>query len=173
MCEAKSLVIGKITKPQGLKGEVRMHYYGNDPDSLVGLKDARIVKSNGDKIDIKIKRIRRAKNILILSFNGVDSIEDAQILTGSLVHVKRTDLTKLEDNEYYQEDIIGIQVYNESGELIGTLDSVFETGSNDVYVVKRGKKEILIPAISQVIKEVDIAKKTMRVHLLEGMRDDF
>jgi len=172
MCEAKEIVIGKITKPQGLKGEVRMHYFGNDPDSLAGIKSVGIVKSGAEKIYLKIKRIRAAKNVFILNFIGIDSIKDAEPLIGCEVVVKRSDLPSLDEDEYYWEDLIGIQVYDESGDLLGTLDSVLETGSNDVYVVKNGKEEILIPAISKVIKEVDIKGKTMRVHLLEGMRDD-
>jgi 16S rRNA processing protein RimM len=167
------VVVGKLTKTQGLKGEIRMQYYGNSPDELKLLKDARIVKSDGSAIDIELEKVRESKNTHILKFKGVDSIDDAEKLIGSFVHIDIAELKELEKNEYYWDDLIGMSVYDNTGELIGRLASIFETAGNDVYVVKRGIKELLIPAIEDVIKEVDVDNKKMCVHLLKGMRDDF
>jgi 16S rRNA processing protein RimM len=173
MCDIKRLVVGKITKPQGLKGEVRMHYYGNDPDALKHVKNARLIKSDGSAVDLLLERIRVNKNTFILKFKGIDHIDDTEDLLGSLVHINRAELTELEENEYYWEDLLGMRVYDETGELIGEIRNIFETGSNDVYVVKHRGKEILIPAIMDVIKKVDINEKKMHIHFLQGMRDDF
>jgi len=169
----KWLLIGTLTKAQGLKGEIRMSYLGNSPDELDGLKSVRVTKSNGEEIELEILRVRKGNSFLILKFKDIDSIEDVECLASASVYADRADLKELEESEYYYDDLIGIAVYDESGELIGNVESIFETGSNDVYVVKRGSKELLIPAIADVIKEVDIGNKVMRVHLLEGMKDDF
>ena len=172
MSENNELVIGKLTKPHGLHGEVRFYYYGNEPESLHQLKHARVVKDNSDVIDLEVLSVRGRKNPLILKFSSIDSISKAEELIGAELRVNRSALSNLDDDEYYWEDLIGLLVYSDSGDLVGTLKSIMETGSNDVYVVKRGKKEILIPAINDVIKEVDIEKGTMHIHILEGMIDD-
>lgn len=170
--ETKDIEIGKLTKPHGLKGEIRMHYYGSDPSDLKAGMKLKAVKSNKEEVELEILRVRVTKNALILSFFGIDSIDDTAPIIQSSVHVKKTDLKSLEDDEYYWDDLIGMEVYDLSGELLGRVESIFETGSNDVYVIKKGKDELMIPAIAEVIKEVDTVNKVMRVDLLEGMRDD-
>ena len=174
MGEIKELIIGKLTKTHGLKGEIRMNYYGNDdPDSLLSLSKVRVVATDNTTIDLKLERARKSKVFLILKFNGIDSISDVESLVGGVVYANKTELKNPEEDEYYWDDLIGMRVYDEEKVLIGELTSIFETKSNDVYVVKSGSKEILIPAIKDVIKEVDVDNKKMRVHLLKGMRDDF
>ena len=172
MCDINWLNIGKLTKPQGLKGEIRMLYSGNDPDSLKLVKNIRAIKSDGSSVELEIERIRSAKNLLILKFRGLDRIEDVEKLPGSQIFANRLDLGELEDGEYYWDDLIGMKVYDESDDLIGELTKIFETGSNDVYVVSHDGIDILIPAIEEVILKVDVENNKMYVHLLEGMRDD-
>lgn len=76
---------------------------------------------------------------------------------------------ELEENEYFIKDLVGIKVYTEEGSFLGTLVEVLKTGANDVYVIKTEEREILIPAIKEVVKKIDIDNKVMVVHLLEGL----
>ncbi len=172
MGDKDRLIIGRLTKPHGLKGELKMHYFGSDPDSLKHLKDAFVVKSDSSEMILEIKGVRASKNVFILKFDGIDSIDDALSIVGACVHINKSELEELAEGEYYWDDLIGVIVYDENGELIGELTDIFHTRANDVYVVKHGGKELLIPAVSDVIMKVDINNKTMHVHLLEGMRDD-
>ena len=175
MGNSKELIIGKLTKPHGIKGEVRMHYYGNDPDDLLHLKKVNVTKEGTStiRLDLEGVRLSSKRDVLILKFKQINSASDAASLRGGVVRVLRSSLKKLSEDEYYWVDLIGMLVYDEVGELLGEIKEIFQTKGNDVYLIRRGKKELLIPAIKDVVKKVDVCNKVMYVSLLEGMRDDF
>ena len=99
----------------------------------------------------------------------ITDVEAAKDLVGCKVYLPKDILEKLPEGEYYSQDIIGLDVYSEEGNYIGKIESVFPTGSNDVYVCRGEEREILLPAIAEVIKRIDINNRIMTVKLMEGL----
>lgn len=161
--------VGAITSTHGLQGEVKVFPTTDDPAKFKKLKRVYLESGSGMK-ELEIAGVKFFKNMVILKFCGHDRIEDVQPYKGKDLYVPREDAVKLGKDEYYIADLIGLAVVLEDGTPLGTLDDVLQTGANDVYIVHTpGKKEILIPAIRQCVRKVDIAGGIMQVHLLEGM----
>ena len=110
-----------------------------------------------------------SKNLVLLKFKDIDTIEQAEELRNVYLQAKRSDI-KLEKGAYFIVDLIGLEVYTEEGELLGILKEVLQPGANDVYIVEdKAKNEILLPVIPDVIKKVDIEGNKVIVKLLEGL----
>ena len=108
--------------------------------------------------------------MVLIKFEGIDKIEQAEELRNSYLTVSRDSVEELEEGRYYIVDLLGLDVYTDEQVLLGTLDDIFNTGSNDIYVVKNKEgKQILLPAIEDVIKQVDLENKKIIVHLLPGL----
>ena len=118
----------------------------------------------------KIEKVGYAKNQVILKFEGIDTIEQAEVLRNSYILVDRKDLGDLPEGEYYIVDLIGLKVYTEDGEYLGIVDDIFQTGSNDVYDVKNDLGQSrLLPGIKEVIKEINLPDGKIIVNLIEGL----
>ena len=120
-------------------------------------------------IELTVQSAAPHKKGLLLTFKEVGHINTLEPLVGSELFVDRADLPDPEDGSYYWVDIIGLRVETVDGVFLGKVDSIFPTGSNDVYVVKDGKKEILVPALASVLKDVDLDQGIMVVDLPEGL----
>lgn len=163
------LEVGQIVNTYGIKGFVKVVPYTDDNTRFEKLATIFIEKKNNLE-EYEIKEVKYSKNMVLLSFKGIDSIEEAQKLRNCYLKIDREDAVELPEDTYFIIDLIGIQVLTEDGRNLGKIDDVFPTGSNDVYVVKNENgKQILLPAIGDVIKQVDISNKKMIVHLLEGL----
>lgn len=161
--------IGAIASTHGLQGEVKVFPTTDDPAKFKKLKKVYLQNSSG-LTELEIAGVKFFKNMVILKFRGHDRIEDVQPYKGKDLYVPRRDAVKLEKDEYYIADLIGLSVILEDGTPLGTLDDVLQTGANDVYVVHTPqRKEILIPAIRQCVLKVDVETGFVQVHLLEGM----
>ena len=113
------------------------------------------------------------KKFAILKFKGIDHINDIEAYKGGELYVARENAQKLGKDEYFIADLLGVSVVDENGEKLGVLKDVIETGANDVYVVEReNKKDLLIPAIKQCIRKVDVEAGEMEVHLMEGLLEE-
>ena len=122
------------------------------------------------KTKYEVEEVKYHKNLVIVKLKGVDKIEDAEILKQGSVQIERKDAVKLEKDTYFIIDLIGAKVVTDEQVELGKLVDVFNTGSNDIYVVKDELgKQTLLPAISDVIKNVDIENKVITVHLLKGL----
>lgn len=159
--------IGVITKPHGLKGEMRVFPVTEDAHRFRDLKSV-FVERNAVKAEMKVKSARMQKNMVLLALEGVDTVEEAQTYTNAVLFVDRAHAIPLNEGEYYVPDLIGMEVVTEDGVSVGKLTEVLETGANDVYVVK-GETEHLIPAVKEFVKAVDPEAGIMTVHLIEGM----
>jgi 16S rRNA processing protein RimM len=162
--------IGTIVNTQGIKGDVRVLPLTDDPTRFELLSEIETFTKDKSKI-YKIDKVRYHKQFVILKLNGIDSINDAQVLKGTIIKVTEDNAIPLNNDEYYIRDLYGIDVITDSDEKLGTIsDILFTNGANDVYIIKtKDSKEILIPAIKQCILNVDIAKRVMTVNLLEGL----
>ena len=162
------LRVGVMTATHGLNGDVKVFPTTDDPGRFDHLKEVW-VDCGQETLLWHIDHVRHFKQFVILHFKEIPAIEDAQKFVKKDLYVTRDNAVALEENEYFISDLIGLAVSDENGRDLGRLEDVLETGANDVYIVKSGEKEILIPAIRQCILAVDLAGGKMTVHLLEGM----
>lgn len=161
------LELGKIVNTHALKGEVKVTPWCDDSGVFAEIK---YVYVNDRPIDIE--KAKDYKNSVLLKLKGIDSIEQAELLKNAVLYAERKQLGELPEDTYYIKDLIGLEVYEGDG-FLGILEDCFPTGGNDVYVVKNSEgKQLLLPAIKQVVKKVDLNLRRMEVELLEGMEDE-
>lgn len=161
--------IGQIVNTSGLKGVIKVKPFTDDIAKFNNFKTIYISIKKELK-EFKIEQVRFSKNMVFLKLEGIDTIEEAENYRNLYLKIKRDKDEELEEGSYYIVDIIGCKVYTDEQKELGKVDDVFSTGSNDVYVVKDEEgKQILLPAIKEVIKNIDIENKTITVHLLEGL----
>lgn len=158
------IAIGRVIAPHGVRGDVRVLPLTDFPERFLHTPFAYL--ENGEKV--KITQARRHKQYVLLHIAGYESPEAAEQLRGSLLRLPRELLVPLPPGHYYIFDIIGLSVYSEDGEFCGTVVDVLRTGSNDVYVVDRpGQRQLLVPALKQIVLSIDISGKRMTIKKLE------
>lgn len=159
--------IGKIRRPHGLSGEVLIELFTDFPERLVPGKELFLGGRHEKKV---IQSARPHANGMLLSFAGLDTPESAGAYRNMLVYVSSEEMPELPDGEYYYHELLDLQVITEDGTVLGRIDEIIETGANDVYVVvDRKGRETLLPAIPEVILEIDLDKQCVQVHLLPGL----
>ncbi|NLN60431.1 MAG: 16S rRNA processing protein RimM [Deltaproteobacteria bacterium] len=161
--------IGTVLKPRGLKGQMRCisHLESN---SLGKIPEKICIRTPGGKDDsYRLREITFAGKFFFLSLEGIDSPESVRPLAGNGVLVTVDALVPLEEGEYYWRDVIGMEVVTEAGESLGEVKEIFSTGSHDVYVCRGKAREILLPAIADVVLQIDLPEKRMVVRLLAGL----
>lgn len=171
--------VGIITSTHGLRGEVKVYPTTDDVRRFKRLKQVTLgagtgrAREKGQETLLEIEGVKFFKQFAILKFRGIDSIEEAEKYRGTSLLVPRGDAVRLEKDEYFIADLIGLAVRDEDGTPIGTLGDVITTGANDVYVIRlSGGKEFLLPAIRQCVLEVDVEAGFIRIHILEGLLDE-
>ncbi len=165
------LRVGVIVKTHGIKGEVKVYPTTDSPLRFEELTHVKL-KSGKTVRELDIEQVRFFKNLVILKFKGIDNINDVEQYKGADLYIPREEGQELGEGEYYIADIIDIRVVTDTGEELGTVRDVLETGANDVYIVKRkGQKDLLLPATEECILDVDIEQNVMTVHLLDGLLD--
>jgi 16S rRNA processing protein RimM len=155
------LVIGRVTAPHGIRGEFRMYIYSHFPERIPDLPEIYI----GDEVQPRsITRCRLKDNLAIMKVEGIASREEVDELRGALVRIDLEHAAPLEEGEFYHFQLIGLTAVDESGEQLGIVSDIIETGANDVYVIKDAEgKELLIPALEDVVPSIDVEKGTMVV----------
>lgn len=165
------LQVGVITSTHGVRGEVKVFPTTDDMARFKKLKQV-ILDTGKEKIELEIAGVKFFKNMVILKFKGFDDINDVEKYRKKSLYVTRENAVKLKKNEYFIADLIGLSVTSDEGENLGKITDVLQTGANDVYVIsKNGVPDILLPAIRDCVKNVDIAGGSMEVHLLPGLRE--
>ncbi|TDM11911.1 ribosome maturation factor RimM [Macrococcus lamae] len=160
--------VGKIVNMHGIKGEVRVLSASDFTTERFKPGNELIIQSGKEEKIVKIKSYRTHKNFHLLTFDGLDNINFVEKYKGAdlFQDVEEAEI-ELDEHEFYYHDIIGCTVFNE-GMPIGRVTDIFETGANDVWVVK-GEKEHLIPYIEDVVKKVDIDNKTIEIEAMDGL----
>lgn len=163
------LEIGQIVNSYGIKGFFKVVPFTDDITRFDDLETIYIEKNK--KLEKKtIEEVKYHKNLVLLKIKGIDDINDTEQYKNCILKIERKDAVELPEDTYFITDLIGIEVYDEDEKLLGNLVDIFPTGSNDVYVVKDELgKQILLPAIGEVIKKVDVANKKMIVKLIPGL----
>lgn len=165
----KNLEIGQIVNTFGIKGFVKVNPWVNDITRFDDLKKVYI-KIRKEQKEFEIEEVKYHKNQVLLKFKGIDTVEMANTYRNAILEIDRKDAIPLKKGQYFIADLLESEVYSDEGEKLGVLDDIYNTGSNDIYVVKNELgKSILLPGIPDVIKEVDIENKKIIVHLLKGL----
>jgi 16S rRNA processing protein RimM len=163
------LAVGTLRRSHGIRGDMLVEVLTDFPERL---KPGTYIFVGDKKQAIKITRRRPHSEGMILGFEGISTAEQTAKYRAQTIYVKGDDRPPLPDGEYYHHQILGLNVVDESGADLGIITEIIETGANDVYVVKGvNDREILLPALKQVLLDVNLDTKTMRVHLLPGLVD--
>lgn len=167
--------VGKIVNTHGIRGELKIVPQTDFPEIRFA-KGSRLLcfpPNGGEPVPVTVSRARFHKGTYLVKFSEFDNINEVEKFKGGSLKVSEDQLVELEDGEYYYHQIVGCQVFNEEGELLGTVKEIWAPGANDVWVARSADgKELLIPYIDEVVKQVDIAAKRIVIRPLEGMFDD-
>lgn len=163
------ITIGRAQKTHGVKGEIRIEPLTDHRERFSGLRRVFMTSSRGESRECKVRSVRYMGSSPLLQLEGYESLEKARALNGWLVQVPEEEAVPLPDGQFYWFELIGMEVVTEAGERLGRIVDIFETGSNDVYVVKAGRKEVYLPATKEVIRQVDRAAKRMVIHVMDGL----
>ncbi|MCL4507132.1 MAG: ribosome maturation factor RimM [Chloroflexi bacterium] len=161
------LEIGVIARPHGIMGEVKLH---TSPEYSMALEGVKRVYLNDATTATRVTGYRNHQNAILLKLEGTHTRNDAEALRGARVSIKVSELPALAAGEYYSHQLVGMHVVDETGRELGHLSEVLATGSNDVYIVKTTDgKELLLPAIESVIRQVDLEHDQMSVVVPDGL----
>ncbi|GAF23333.1 MULTISPECIES: ribosome maturation factor RimM [Shouchella] len=166
--------VGRLVNTHGVRGEVRVLSNTDFGEERFAVGSQLKIASSPDERGtmISVKSHRKHKNFDLLTFEGYTNINEVEVFKGNYLYVSEQQLSELGEHEFYYHEIIGCQAVDEDGHSLGVIKDIIETGANDVWVVERkGKKDLLLPYIEDVIKEVNIDEGTVKVHLLEGLDD--
>jgi 16S rRNA processing protein RimM len=164
--------VGKLSRTHGLKGELKFRLLFSEQDTLFSLKRLKAQGSQEKETELVLESLRGSPSSLIIKFKGIDSIDDAEALVGQSLLGLESEFPELPEDEYYRFQIEGLAAYDLNGRYYGRVEDIIETGSNDVYVVRDGDREILIPMIDWVVKSIDINEKKLIFENVEGLIED-
>ncbi len=163
------LELGQIVNVFGIKGMIKIYPYTDDIEQFLDFKKIYVKNKEGIKEYI-IEEAKIHKNMVLVKFKNINTPEQATLLKNSYVIMKREELKPLNPGQYYFVDLIGCMVYTDENILLGKLEDIYNTGSNDIYVIKDEMgKQVLLPGIDEVIKNVDLELKKITVHLISGL----
>ena len=163
------LQVGVITSTHGVRGEVKVFPTTDDPNRFKSLKHV-LLDTGREKKSLEVQGVKFFKQFVILKFKGYDSINEIEKFVKKNLYVTRENAVKLKKDEYFIADLIGMTVKGEDVAILGTVSDVLQTGANDVYVVALADGgEVLLPAIKDCILSVDMEKREMQVHVLDGL----
>jgi 16S rRNA processing protein RimM len=171
MPEPRYLSVGRVLRPHGVRGELRVEILTAYPERLAQHAHLYLARPDSPE-DVRrylVEGLRLHGEILLLKLDGCDDRNSADRLRGLLVQVPIEEAMPLEEGEYYLFQLVGVRVETETGEWLGQVAEVIETGANDVYVVHGPRGELLLPALDDVVLELDLEAKRMVVHLLPGI----
>lgn len=162
------LIIGRVLKPWGVRGEVKIEILTEFPERFASLRTVYL-GDDAKPFLVDGTRLLGGGNAALLKFKGIDRPEDAEALRDQLVQVALEDAVKLPTGKHYLYQIIGLRVVTIDGEALGEITDVLDTGANDVYVVHDDQREVLIPAIEEVVKKIDLERGEVVIKLMEGL----
>lgn len=163
------LQVGVITQTHGIRGEVKVFPTTDDASRFKKLKEV-IMDTGREHLTMEIEGVKFFKQYAIIKFKGYDSINDVEKYKNAKLYVTRDKAVRLKKDEYFIADLIDMEVVTQGGEYLGRVKDVLVTGANDVYVVEReDKTEILLPAIKECVREIDMERSKITVHIMDGL----
>ena len=167
------LKVGKIVNTHSLKGEIKV-ISSTDFEEERFKKGSKLLITRGNQLirEVVVQSYRNHKNFLLVKFEGIDSVEEAEKLKNLQIKIDLDEVGGLEENEFYFHQIIGCEVFDENDKNLGEIIDILTPGANDVWVIKgENGKEILIPYIEDVVKKIDITSKKVNIEVMEGLID--
>lgn len=162
--------VGVISSTHGIAGEVKVFPTTDDVRRFKKLKQV-ILDTGKEKMNLEVCQVKFFKQMVILKFKEFNNINEVERFRGKSLYVTRANAVKLQKDEYFIADMIGMHVTSTEGEDLGTLADVLQTGANDVYVIeKEGADQLLVPAIKECVRQIDIENQEMVVYLMPGLR---
>jgi 16S rRNA processing protein RimM len=169
--ETEWATIGRVVAPFGVRGELKVRSLTDIPDRFANLEAVHLGPEHSRH---RIQAVRAYKGeMVVLKLTGIDDANGAASLRNCELTIPVSQLAELPPDSYYRHDILGLQVQTLDGRSIGTIEDILETGSNDVYVIRTsGGKQVLVPAIKDVIKQIDLTRQMMYIDPISGLLDD-
>jgi 16S rRNA processing protein RimM len=164
------LLIGRVTGPHGVRGFLKIESHAQSGKSLLAAGKIFLRQKSGELSEREILSAIPRKGGALIRLEGVDSRDQAEAQRGAEILILKASLSREED-EYFWHELIGLRVYLETGRYLGTVKEIMETAANDIYVVREGRKEFLVPAIHDVVKAIDLAGGKMILFEVEGLLD--
>ena len=165
------ITIGRVLRPHGVHGEIKIEPLTDHAGRFRGLQRVFLSSPAGNTKECTVRSARYLGDTPLLLLDGYDGPEAARELNGWLVQLPEEEALPLPEGRYYWFELIGMEVLSEEGERLGKIVDLFPTGSNDVYVMQAGGREIYLPATKEVIRQVDRKAKRMVIRVLEGLLD--
>jgi len=160
--------IGQITAPVGIRGEIRVYPYTEEMTRFSAVKTLLI---EGEKEPRGVEKFRQDKNLVVIKLSGIDDRNTSELLRGKNLFVDKKDFC-LDDNSYYTEDLIGMNVIDDKGNSVGLLKSINANPAHDLYEIEKPDGgSFMLPAVKQFILSVDTENKQITVHLIDGISD--
>jgi 16S rRNA processing protein RimM len=169
-CFEDLVLVGKVIRPHGLKGLVTIESYAESKETFLNAGEVFLAGTSGETEKHGVISVTPGKKFFLLKLKGVDSREQAEAYRGGNIHIQRRRLSRQSD-EYFWFELIGLSVYLDTGRRVGTVRHILQASGHDIYVVHEGEKEILIPAVREVIKEVDLDNKKIVITGMEDLLD--
>jgi len=165
----KYFEVGQIVNTFGIKGFLKVKPFTDEITRFEELNKVYICNKN-EMQEVEIEEVSYQKNMVLLKIKGIDDLTNAEKYKGLYLKIDRKNAKKLPKDTYFIADLLGLDVYTDEGEHLGKVDDIFSTGSNDVYVVKNDLgKQILLPSMPEVLKEIDLENEKITVHLIDGL----
>lgn len=161
--------LGQIVNHFGIKGMVKVNPFTDDISQFETLEFILVEKA-GKLLKMQIEETKYSKSQVLLRLKGIETVEEAEKYRGCYIKIARKDAKKLPKDTYFIADLIGLQVYTDENVLLGKVEDIYNAGANDIYVVKsEDGKQILLPGISEVLKQIDLEQEKITVHLIKGL----
>ena len=164
------IVVGKVIRPHGLKGMLRIKAFAESDATYLDAETVLIKTASVGISEHQVISVTPHKNIFLMALEGLNTLEEAEPYRDAEILIPKGAL-KREAGVFFWYELLGLKVYLDTGECLGTISQILTTGSNDIYVVKEGKKDVYVPAIHDVVKEIDLEKGTMIISPMEGLLD--
>lgn len=168
------LVIGRLIRPHGIRGEMRAAVYTQLPERFTWMEQIYLAREANDPQPTRheLRSVRFHQGNALIRLDGYETRDDLEVLRGMWLLVPDSEAIPLEEGEVFHHDLEGLSVVTDQGEALGTLVEILETGANEVFVIRGQGGEILLPNIEEVVLKVDLDAGTMLVHLMPGLRDE-
>jgi 16S rRNA processing protein RimM len=169
---AELVTIGKIIKPFGVKGEVRVLPLSDVPGRFHALTDVTVMAPSGRTLLTRVTRVREDRGGYVIGLEALSTPEEAAGFRGGWIKIPEEDVPPLPAGQYYEFQLIGMTVMDEAGRMLGTLEEILETGSNSVFAVRRNGREVLIPGTRDVVASVRVDERMMTIRSITGLLDN-
>lgn len=166
------MTIGRIERHFGVRGEFKVRSLSDVPGRLEHLKQVQVLEPTGQIVEKTVAHVRRTGSTYIMGLVGVTTPEEAVALRGGLIQVPRCSAATLAADVYFECDLIGMTVENERGDEVGVVETILEIPDNHVFVVRKGTKEVLIPAAKSFVTSVDLVRRRMMVRGIDDLVED-